>query len=189
MLWGTSLTQKTWIIASISHQFPVISTVTTLIYAAVHVRHPSVWGGINQYITTVKTLTDKWFAIMHSSHNKIMVSSTSVHFPSPALWTVIWIFNRVGLLLFIIICTCKTVFFLQKHKPKYKYSSDNFWLQRFYWCSAWKDNLFNMSIIGNMIVSVWPTISRIHRLTYPKGVHSFRHFPYANSFVTCPCIY
>ncbi len=28
-----------------------------------------------------------------------------------------------------------------------------------------------------------------HRLTCPKGVHSFRYFPYANSFVTCPCIY
>ena len=29
----------------------------------------------------------------------------------------------------------------------------------------------------------------LHRLTYPKGVHSFRYFPYVNCFVICSCIY
>ncbi len=28
-----------------------------------------------------------------------------------------------------------------------------------------------------------------HRLTYPKGVHSFRYFPYENTIVACSCIY
>ena len=28
-----------------------------------------------------------------------------------------------------------------------------------------------------------------HRLTYPKGVHSFRYFPYENTIVVCSCIY
>ncbi len=27
-------------------------------------------------------------------------------------------------------------------------------------------------------------MDQYHRLTYPKGVHSFRYFPYVDSFVT-----
>ncbi len=28
----------------------------------------------------------------------------------------------------------------------------------------------------------------LHWLTYPKGVHSFRYFPYENTIVVCSCI-
>ncbi len=34
---------------------------------------------------------------------------------------------------------------------------------------------------------IWAPL--VHRLTYPKGVRSFRYFPYENTIVVCSCIY
>ncbi len=49
------------------------------------------------------------------------------------------------------------------------------------------DIFFLLSFVAKLrFVPESPTL---HRLTYPKGVHSFRYFPYENAIVFCSCIY